>query len=286
MLYNRAQTIRLPAARAKGLSADLSLSEDFCSGRLIIFLSGISALWRQDCRRGRPVCKGIPIAGSRVRESFSQSVFCGIKTVFAIPYLAARRHSRTLATMVNLAAPAAAVFALVLTVQYWSGMTFALAVEYDGRTLGYISDEAVYDHAVNMVTDRVINTDNSFEVKRIPKLTIAVVSKSEIMDESTVCDKILESSGDSIAEASGLYIDGMFEGAIQSRSELDSLLDSILNIYRNGSSNERAEFVQDVEVVDGCIPYPPSPRLRICTHILQARVWWINTHRSKGRFPF
>ena len=56
------------------------------------------------------------------------------------------------------------------------------------------------------------------------------------MDESTVCDKILESSGDSIAEASGLYIDGMFEGAIQSRSELDSLLDSILNIYRNGAA--------------------------------------------------
>lgn len=250
-----AQTIRLARRTGKRVVGGLVPVGRFLLRAVdYILIRHIRSLAGRIAAEAVRFARGFPIAGSRVRESFSQSVFCGIKTVFAIPYLAARRHSRTLATMVNLAAPAAAVFALVLTVQYWSGMTFALAVEYDGRTLGYISDEAVYDHAVNMVTDRVINTDNSFEVKRIPKLTIAVVSKSEIMDESTVCDKILESSGDSIAEASGLYIDGMFEGAIQSRSELDSLLDSILNIYRNGSSNERAEFVQDVEVVDGLYP--------------------------------
>ncbi len=198
--------------------------------------------------------QGFPIAANRVREAFGRSVISGVKTLLLLPFIAIHRHRRAVITSLNIVAPVAAVFALVFTVQFWSGMTFALAVEYDGETLGYISDEAVYDNAANMATDRVINTDNSFEVKRVPKLTIAVVSKTDILDESAVCDKILESSGDSITEGSGLYIDGKFEGAAQSRSGLDTLLDSLLQGYCSGKGSERAEFVQNVDIVDGLYP--------------------------------
>lgn len=53
---------------------------------------------------------------------------------------------------------------------------------------------------------------------------------------------------------SGLYIDGQFEGALQSRAALDALLDGILAAYRNGSEGERAEFIQKVEITDGLYP--------------------------------
>lgn len=197
---------------------------------------------------------GFPIAVSRAKTEFSGGVLSGIKFLMSLPFIAAKRHRRAAITMLNLAAPAAAVFALVFTIQFWSGMTFALAVEYDGHKLGYISDEKVYDDAANMAAERVINTDNSFEVQRVPKLTIAVVSKSDILDQVAVCDKILESSGDSIAEGSGLYVDGKFEGAVQSREELESFLGSLLDNYRTDNKDERVEFVQNVEIVDGLYP--------------------------------
>lgn len=203
----------------------------------------------------RRFLQGFPLAGRLVKSSFKQGFASFLKTVFAvIPRRAVKRHRRSLSTICNLAAPAAAVMVLVMTINLWGGMTFALAVEYDGKKLGYITDESVYDTAANMVNDRVINTDNSFEVKRVPKLTIAVVSKSEIIDENAVCDKILENSNDSICQASGLYIDNKFECAVQSRQELDALLDSILKSYCKGGPNERAEFVQNVEIVDGLYP--------------------------------
>lgn len=197
---------------------------------------------------------GFPLAVRRTKEEFAHGFLAGVRFLGFLPLLAVRRHCRAIVTMLNIMAPAAAVFALIFTIQFWSGMTFALAVEYDGHKLGYISEEAVYDDAANMATSRVINADNSFEVQRVPKLTIAVVSKSDILDEGAVCDRILESSGDSITEGSGLYVNGCFEGAAQSRSQLEAMLDSLLDKHRTKSANERVEFVQDVEVVDGLYP--------------------------------
>lgn len=107
-----------------------------------------------------------------------------------------------------------------------------------------------------MATGRVINTDNSFEVQRTPKMTLAVVSQSEIMDEAAVCDMILRSSSDSIAEVCGLYVDGEFEGAVQSRTELDAILDSILDAYRGDVKSGWNSF-RTWKSSRGCIRFPP-----------------------------
>ena len=56
------------------------------------------------------------------------------------------------------------------------------------------------------------------------------------------------------AQVSGLYIDDKFEGSVESRAELDAVLNDILSSYRNGSADERAEFIQKVQVVDGLYP--------------------------------
>jgi murein DD-endopeptidase MepM/ murein hydrolase activator NlpD len=250
-----AYTIRYNRIAVKKVVRSLKpVGRFLCKAADFILLRHLRSLARNITAEIHRFFGGFPIAVNLLRSASAQGPVSCLKTALRIPCMAVKRHKRALCTLGNLVAPAAAVAVLVLTVQFWSGMTFALAVEYDGEPLGYISDESVYDVAANMATDRVINTDNSFEVQRVPKLTIAVVSKSEIMDESAVCDKILETSGDSITEGSGLYIDGKFEGAVQSREELESLLDSLLKSYCEGGSNERAEFVQNVEIVDGLYP--------------------------------
>lgn len=202
----------------------------------------------------RRFAAGFPLAGRQLRAAFAKGFGTGMAALFMLPFRAGHRHKGAVGAVGNLLAPIAAVAALVVTVQYWSGMTFALAVEYEGQTLGYVQNEGTYDQAASMASARVINADNSFQVERTPKMTIAVVSKSDILSESDVADKILKSSGDSIAEGSGLYIGDNFEGAVQSRSDLDALLQSLLNQYSDGSSDERAEFLQDVKVVDGLYP--------------------------------
>lgn len=51
-------------------------------------------------------------------------------------------HTQMFRTIANVVLPVAAVLAFVITVNYWSSVTFALKVSYDNKELGYISDES------------------------------------------------------------------------------------------------------------------------------------------------
>ena len=161
-----------------------------------------------------------------------------------LPLTALRRHRKMAVSLLNLAAPVAACFVLASTLQYWAGKTFVLQLEYGGESMGYISKASVFDSAADMAVGRVINTDNSFEVERTPKFTITMAGADQVLDEKTLCDKILRSSTSAIAELSGLYIDGQFEGAVRSRAELEGVLQGILDSYSDGGE-ETLDFVQN-----------------------------------------
>ncbi len=222
----------------------------------LLLLRHLRALGREIRRIGQ----GFGLAGRRLKAAWKRHPALVIPQALMLPWLAVRRHSKAAVSILNLAAPVAAAFVLVGTIQYWSGLTFALALEYDGERLGYIATESVFDKAVNLAAERVINTDNSFEVQRLPKMTIAMAQKEDILDERAVCDKILKNT-ENIAQVSGLYVDGVFEGSVASRAELEAVLNEIKSRHLTGEGEERAEFIQDVEIVDGL--YPVSSLLSI-----------------------
>lgn len=114
-------------------------------------------------------------AGRLVREAWQRHPVMGILQALKLPVLAGRRHKKAIVRTLNVAMPAAAVLVLALTVHYWRHLTFALALEYDGQTLGYIRDESVYDDAAALAAGRVINEGNAFQVECAPRLTLAVV---------------------------------------------------------------------------------------------------------------
>ena len=129
-----------------------------------LLLRHLRALGREIRRIGQ----GFGLAGRRLKAAWKRHPALVIPQALMLPWLAVRRHSKAAVSILNLAAPVAAAFVLVGTIQYWSGLTFALALEYDGERLGYIATESVFDKAVNLAAERVINTDNSFEVQRLP----------------------------------------------------------------------------------------------------------------------
>ena len=101
------------------------------------------------------VAAGFPLAARRVRDAWRDHPIKGIGQALLLPFLAARRHRRALIHALNMAAPAAAAVALVVTLQYWGNQHFALALEVDGQQVGYIQDESVLDAAATMAEERV-----------------------------------------------------------------------------------------------------------------------------------
>ncbi len=223
----------------------------------------LTLLWRRVVtRRARRVKRawkylltGFPVAGRELAAAAKKNVFAVFPCLGNLVVRAVRRHKRHLAKLWVLAGPVAALMVFGITVNAWTHTDFCLSLTYRGQELGYIDNAIVFNNAAGMATDRVVNVDNSFSVDTTPAFAIAVKGDNAVMDDSQLCDAILRTAGDSIAEATGLYVDGAFIGAMESASELTAVLDSLKEgRYDKNDSSQRAEFIQDVKTVDGLFP--------------------------------
>lgn len=186
----------------------------------------------------------------RPKASFKQP-FAALRDRGRCVWGVARRYPAILGRVLSVAAPVAAFVLLILTVQYWSSATFGIRVEYEGEDIGFVSAETVYHEAADLARDRVYSEDGEFTISDAPRLSVSLTSPRAMLDTNALCDAILRTKGDAISDGCGLYVDGEFVGSMHSRKDMDAVLDAIKSVYLNGNANERAEFIQKVEVVDG-----------------------------------
>lgn len=168
---------------------------------------------------------------------------------------AVAHYREELLTLWRLTGPVIATVTLLVTLTVWSNTEFCLALTYAGQDIGHIENENAYSVAAQMACDRVVNVDNFFSVEAAPTLAVTIKGSKETLSESALCDAILGTAGDAIAQATGLYVDNRFVGAMPSATELNGLLESIKDgHYDKTDANQRAEFIQKVETVDGLFP--------------------------------
>jgi len=151
--------------------------------------------------------------------------------------------------------PIAGCVALTLTLAAWIRTDFCLHLTYQGADLGVVENAAVYDAGAALARDRVNNVDDSFSVDAVPVFTMRIQGKKAALSGNEVCDGILRTAGDSIAEATGLYVNGDFIAAMESREELQAVLDGLKEgRHDKNDPDQRAEFVQAVVMEDGLYP--------------------------------
>lgn len=150
--------------------------------------------------------------------------------------------------------PVAALILFIYVVQTTISSTYALEVVYNGDFIGYIKDESVFEKAEIQMRGRIAYEDYIKPADAIPKYSIVSVDESALMSVNDLTDELIKASGHELGEATGLYVDGEFMGAVYERNSLISMLDSLLAPYRTDNENETVEFVRKVETVDGLYP--------------------------------
>lgn len=178
---------------------------------------------------------------------------------------AIKHHKKLLKSFFNHALPVATALILIVTVTYWNNATFALEVIYNGKSIGYISDEAVYLEAKNIVKQRLVTggisvsetTEGATEQTEAPDLhadyKLTVVSVDRLNDAQAISDNMIENSVDNLTHACGIYIDGEFICAVKNESDAKSVFHNILAPYEQIAETEGyvVSFAQTIDYVQG-----------------------------------
>ena len=198
----------------------------------------------------RRSARGFVCAGKAAYQNFrQQGVKAGILAFWTEVMGAVRRHRRMVRRTLNYMAPAAAVFVLILTVSSFSNVTLALEVNYSGNTIGYISDEAVYSEASQLVSQMV--EGDATQIATTPSYSVRLVSQDQLDNADTLSDAILRNSGDSVKDGYGLYVDGTFFAAASREPDVSSVLSELIAEEMKTKNAQTVEFQADMQIRKG-----------------------------------
>ena len=163
-----------------------------------------------------------------------------------------RRNVRTLPRMAMYILPVLALAGMVTVVQNTIRQPYALEVQVNGQTVGYVANEDVFNSAKEAVQERIndAGTDENTKWTVEPTYTISVAHS--VLDENEMANAILKSSSDQISEGTALYLDGELTAVCSDGTALQSYLSSLLEPYENPEDpNVTVGFNREVTLENG-----------------------------------
>ncbi len=208
-----------------------------------LFVENARRLKRELARIG----EGFLLAWNKLHEENA------LRNAVLFPVIAVRRHRKAVLSVLNVAAPVVAVVILFFTVGYWRGAEYALLLTYNDTEVGFIAGESTFVNAVSLVKKSVINADGGFTVNKHPQMQVAVIKGQTLLGEEEVRDRLFETIGEQVQSAAGLYVDGVFKGALPTADAIQSKIDTVLDVHRS-KEYDGVGFFCEVEIVEGTYP--------------------------------
>ena len=147
--------------------------------------------------------------------------------------------------------PVAALAVMVTVFQTTIRQPYALQVQVDDKTVGYVANEEVFNSALEAVQQR-INYSGAEQARFTVEPTYSVTIAHDVMDENDVADAILKTSSDQISEGTALYLDGELTAVCADGTGLQRYISSLLEPYENPDDpNTTVGFNKDVTLENG-----------------------------------
>lgn len=153
-------------------------------------------------------------------------------------------------TLYSYVGPLAMAAVFAFTVGIVMSREYAIQVSLEGEDIGVINNYTVLKNADKIIKNKLVATDD--QVWTLDSdIKMVSLGRKQTVDERQLANNILQASDENIIEASGLYVDGEFVGAVKDATKLNRALVSLKAPYENGDENRTVSFVQNVSVLDG-----------------------------------
>ncbi len=164
--------------------------------------------------------------------------------------LSKQKHKHFLRHTFNYLLPIFSFFVLLIVINIFSSLNFALDVTYNNVHIGYIESENVFKKAKDIIDERleIGGQEYDFQVVSQPKYKISVVKLNELSDSNEICEQIIKNSDSGLTTACGIYVDDKFIGSVKNESDASSVFKSFISEYakRNNINQNSPDVILDL----------------------------------------
>ena len=162
-----------------------------------------------------------------------------------------RRNLKLLPRMAMYILPLCALALYVTVFESVVHRPYALAVQVNGQTVGYVANEATFNLAREDVQER-INYAGTDKTEWTIEPTYTISTAHQVMDENQMANAILRSASDEISEGTALYLDGELTAVCADGTSLQSYISSLLAPYEDEeNANVTVGFNRAVDLEQG-----------------------------------
>ncbi len=181
------------------------------------------------------------------------------KTMRKYFFISLSKHSIFWKTIFNTVFPFIAIALLVVFLNSSNNKCTALEVFYEGKNLGFVENEAVFESGKSLANSLIpLTVTNGQKTKAFgsePVYKLKRVSPSKLSSDKMICENIIASTDKELVHACGIYIDGEFLCAVKNESDAVSIFESLLApSKRNASKDKIVAFVEEVNYTQGLYP--------------------------------
>ena len=159
-------------------------------------------------------------------------------------------HKAFFAGVLNFALPVICIGLLAGVAFYIISSSHTLQISCNGKVMGYIEDETVYNDAMVLLRQRMIHSSDDYKSTLAPTYTVASVDSGMNLDAEALCEAILADSVN-VDNAYGLYINGELCAAAKSYGDIQFIMESFLDKYKTGTPGESVTFLGETQIVKG-----------------------------------
>ena len=162
-----------------------------------------------------------------------------------------RRNLKLLPRMAMYILPVCALALFATVFESVVHRPYALAVQVNGQTVGYVANEATFNLAREDVQER-INYAGTDKTEWTIEPTYTISTAHQVMDENQMANAILRSASDEISEGTALYLDGELTAVCADGTSLQSYINGLLAPYEDEeNANVTVGFNRAVDLEQG-----------------------------------
>ena len=185
-------------------------------------------------------------------------------------HVGGKKHFSFLRTLFGIL-PVVSVSAFVAVISYLNNQEYCLALSYDGEEIATVESEETYEQVDQMIRTCSSESSSKTRYAHYSEYKLTVVKSAVYSSVHDVKSKIIAQSNGELAEASGIYADGLFVVAVE-EDAADDLVAEVKFDATFDDEDAQTKFIENVEIVRGLYPPEDVKSLDEAKEILQSGV--------------